>query len=69
MSRSGRKTLRMIRIGPVQMFSRWQIREFFQMFGAQRFGNDMRAIEPFAEIDQFAAMGAKRGVLACKPVA
>ena len=40
----------------VEMSTGWQLGELFQMPGPQRFGNDVFAAEPFAEVNQFAAM-------------
>ena len=51
------------------MFARRQIRVFFKMLRTQRFGNGVLAAEPFAEVNQLAALGAKWPELSRKPIA
>jgi len=53
----------------IQISARGQIGVFFKMFRAQRLGNHMLAAQPFAEINQFTAVRAKRAVLSGKPIA
>ena len=53
----------------VQMFARRQVGEFFKMLRPQRLGDGVLAAEPFAEVDQFAALGTKWPVFSGKPVA
>jgi hypothetical protein len=53
----------------VQMFAGRQVCVFFKMLRPQRFGNGVLAAEPFAEVNQLAAMRTKRAVSPGKPVA
>src|SRR5689334_6217266 len=53
----------------VQMFARRQIGVFFEMFRPQRLGNGVFAAKPFAEVNQFATLGAKRPEFSREPVA
>ena len=52
----------------VQMFARRQIGELLQVFGAQWRGDIVFLGEPFAEINQLAAMRTERAVFVCKPI-
>ena len=51
------------------MSARRQIGVFLKMLRAQRLGNHVLAAEPFAEVNQPAAMRTKRAVRSGKPVA
>ena len=51
------------------MFAGLQLSEHFKMFRAQRFGNNMFGIKPFAQVNELAALRTKRPKLAGKPVA
>ena len=53
----------------IQMFPRRQVGVFFKMLRAQRLGNHVFAAEPFAEVNQPAAMRAKRAMRPGQPVA
>ena len=58
-----------IRFRFVQMFARRQVGEFLKMFRAQRLGNGVFAVEPFAEVNQLAALRAERPEFPGQPVA
>jgi len=51
------------------MFARRQAGVFLKMLRAQRLGNHVPAAEPFAEVNQLAAVRTKRAVLSGQPVA
>ena len=51
------------------MVARRQAGVFFKMLRAQRFGNHVFAAEPFAKINQLAAVRTKRAVRPGQPVA
>src|SRR5271170_1988625 len=51
------------------MFAGRQVGVFLEMFRAQRLGNRIFTAEPFAEVNQFAALGTKRRELSRRPVA
>src|SRR5436190_7999118 len=52
---------------PVQVFAGRQIPIVFEMFGAQRFRDAILFSEPLAQIDQSAAVRAKRAMLGVEP--
>ena len=51
------------------MFARRQAGVFLKMLRAQRLGNHVFALEPFAEVNQPAAMRTKRAMHPGQPVA
>jgi hypothetical protein len=63
------KPLSVVWLRFIQMVAWGQVGVFFKVLRFEWFGNGVFAAEPFAEINQLAAMGAKRPVLAGKPVA
>jgi hypothetical protein len=53
----------------IQMLARRQVGEWLEVFRAERFGNDVFAAEPFAEINQLAPVRAERTEFSREPVA
>ena len=53
----------------VQMLAGRQVGILRKMFRAQRLGDDVLAAEPFAEVNQLAALRAKRPEFSGEPVA
>ena len=51
------------------MFAVWQVGKLFKKLRAQRLGNGMFGVEPFAEVHQLAALGTKRSELSSEPAA
>jgi hypothetical protein len=51
------------------MLSRRQVGVFFEVFRLKRFRNGVLAAEPFAEVNQFAAMRTERPVFSGEPIA
>ena len=45
-----------------------EVREVFEVFGAQGFRDSCLLVQPLAEVDELAAMRAKRAILAFKPI-
>src|SRR6266540_45322 len=56
-------------LGLVEMFTGRQLSVFLQMFRPQRFRDGVLLVEPLAEVNQTAALGAERAVGTGKPVA
>jgi len=54
-------------IWPIQMFAGRKLGKFIQMLRTQRFGNGVFLVEPFAKINQLAAMGTKRTMWPVEP--
>ena len=52
----------------VEMVARRQIGKLFQMLRAQWLGDVVFLAEPFAEINQLAAMRTERAILLCEPI-
>ena len=53
----------------IEMFTRRQVRIFLKMFRLERLGNGVLAAEPFAEVNQPAALRAERPEFLGEPVA
>lgn len=53
---------------PVEVIASGKVCVFLQMFGTQGFRNRVFAAEPFAEVNQLAAVRTKRRMLAVQPV-
>jgi hypothetical protein len=66
---TSRTLFRSIAFRFVQMFARRKVGVFFKMFGAQRLGDRIFAAEPFAEVNQLAAFGAKGREFSGQPIA
>src|SRR5207302_8770373 len=58
-----------VRVRAIQVFARRQIGVFFEMLRSERFDDGILLIEPFAEVNELAALRAERAVAAGKPVA
>src|ERR1017187_2241223 len=59
----------LFRFGFVEILARRQVGVFFKMLRLERFGNGMLATEPFAEVNELAAMRTERAVFSGQPVA
>jgi hypothetical protein len=53
----------------VQVFAGRQVGVFLKVFRAQRFGDGVLGVEPFAEVYELATLGAERPEWSGKPVA
>ena len=62
-------TFRSIGFRFIQMLARRQVGVFFKMLRAQRLGNGVFAVEPFAEVNQLAPLRAERPEFSGEPVA